>query len=198
MTINVKRQKGSALAVALGLVAVMVVLAAVLVSSYVSAANAGNRMEKGIKATFENNQQILGQYGQKVLEASQVTDMARDDIVKVVKEAVQGRYGADGSKAVFQAITEQNPNVDPTLYRQIQQIIESGRTKFEEGQTRLIDQKRVYSTALDNVWGGMWMRIAGYPKINLDDYKSITTDRAAEAFKTGKESAPIQLRPSAK
>jgi hypothetical protein len=58
----------------------------------------------------------------------------------------------------------------------------------------LIDAKRAYSTNLGYLWKGMWMRIAGYPKINLDDYKAITTDYAANAFKTGKETGPMQLR----
>lgn len=187
-------QKGSALIISLAFVGVIVAIIIGLAVSYISASNQGNRMEQAIKATWENNENVLAQYGQKVLEAAQVTDMARDDIAKVAKEAIQGRYGADGSKAIFQAIKEGNPSVDPTLYRNIQQIIEGGRNEFQNSQTRLIDQKRVYETALGTFWGGMWMRIAGYPRLDLSKYKAITTDRASTAFTTGKESAPIQLR----
>ena len=39
----------------------------------------------------------------------------------------------------------------------------------------------------------MWLRIAGYPKINLADYKVVTTDATEEAFKTGRDK-PVQLR----
>jgi len=191
-----QKQKGSALVVLLVLVGALIALAAVLALSYISAYNAGNRMEQDIKATYENNRNMLGQYGQKVMEASQVPDMARDDIVKVATAAMEGRYGDEGSKAVFQMITEQNPNVDPQLYRQIQQIIEGGRTEFQNAQTRLIDQKRVYETALNSFWQGMWMRIAGYPKIDLTKYKAISTDRADRVFEAGKEDAPLQLRPA--
>ena len=187
-------QKGSALIISLAFVGVIVAVLIGLAVSYISASNQGNRMEQAIKATWENNENVLAQYGQKVLEAAQVTDMARDDIAKVAKEAIQGRYGADGSKAIFQAIQEGNPSVDPTLYRNIQQIIEGGRNEFQNSQTRLIDQKRVYETALGTFWGGMWMRIAGYPRLDLSKYKAITTDRASTAFTTGKESTPIQLR----
>lgn len=191
-----KNQKGSALVIALSLLGVLAVIAGFLFMSYVSAYNTGNRLEQALKATYKNNENILAQYGQKVLEASQVPDMARDDIVKVARAAMEGRYGEEGSKAVFQMITEQNPNVDPALYRQIQQIIEGGRTQFQDAQTRLIDQKRVYETALGSFWQGMWLRIAGYPKVNLDDFKVITTQRAEQAFQTGKETAPLQLRPT--
>lgn len=173
----------------------VLIIVGVFFASYVSASNRGNALEAQLKASWEDNENILAQYGQKVLEASQVPDMARDDLSRVTREAIQGRYGADGSKAIFQAITEQNPQVDAVLYRNIQQIIEGGRNQFQTGQTRLIDQKRAYETALGTFWGGMWMRMAGYPKIDLSKYKIITTDRASNAFATGKE-APMQLRPS--
>lgn len=169
-------------------------LLAVVIGSYVSAYNYGNRAENEIKAIWENNQNILAQYTQKVQEAAQVPGMMKDDVKEVVSAALSGRYGPDGSKAVFQWIQEQNPTVDAGLYRKIQQIIEAGRDEFKVSQTRLIDAKRAYSTNLGYLWKGLWMRIAGYPKINLDDYKAITNDYATKAFETGKEDGPIKLR----
>lgn len=188
--------KSPLVAILIGFVAFIVVVIGVLFGSYVSANNTGNSMEQAIKSTYENNENVLAQYSQKVMEAAQVPAMMTEDLSKVAKAAISGRYGADGSKAVFQAIQEQNPQLDPLLYRNVQQIIEGGRTEFQNNQTRLIDQKRVYQVALGNFWGGMWLRIAGYPKIDLEKYKIVTTDRASNAFKTGKEDAPIQLRPA--
>lgn len=193
-----KQSQRGAISAVLLVVALLGAALAIFAVSYISASNRGNQMEKAIEATYEDNQQKLGQYGQRILEAAQVTDMARDDLLKVVREAISGRYGENGSQAVFQAINEQNPTVDPELYRKLQQLIESGRREFQDGQTRLIDQKRVYTTALGTFWGGMFMRMAGYPKIDLNKYQAITTDRAAQVFEAGKESAPIQLRAPAK
>lgn len=190
-----KNQKGAALVVALSLLGALVALLAVLAFSYISAYNTGNRMEQALKATFANNENILAQFGQKVAEVVQVPDMARDDLIAVTREALQGRYGAEGSQAVFQMLTEQNPSIDPGLYRQIQQVIEGGRNEFQNAQTRLIDQKRAYETALGSFWQGMWLRIAGYPKVNLEDFKVISTSRAQQVFESGVE-APMQLRPA--
>ena len=169
-------------------------LIAIVIGSYVTSYNYGNRAENEIKAIWENNQNILAQYTQKVQEAAQVPGMMKDDVKEVVSAALSGRYGPDGSKAVFQWIQEQNPTVDAELYRKIQQIIEAGRDEFKVSQTRLIDAKRAYSTNLGYLWKGIWMRIAGYPKINLDDYKAITNDYANKAFSIGKEDGPIKLR----
>lgn len=194
MTIN--KQHGGALGAALIALGLLVAVIGFLAVSYISAYNRGNRMEQDIKGTWENNENILASYGQKLQEAAQVPDMARDDMAKLAREALTARYGAEGSKALFQAIQEQNPQADPALYRQLQQIIEGGRNDFQNGQSRLIDQKRVYETALGTFWGGTWMRIAGYPKIDLSKYKAVSTDRASKAFETGRESGPLQLRPA--
>lgn len=192
-----KKQQGSGLVVALVFVGILVAVLGVLAMSYISAYNTGNQLENKLKAEYANNENILAQYSQKVMEASQVPEMMRDDIVKITREAIQGRYGEGGSKAVFQAITEQNPQASEALYIKLQQIVEAGRDEFKNAQTRMIDTKRAYETALGSFWQGMWMRIAGYPKEDLDKYKVITTDSVQATFKAGKESAPLKLRPQA-
>ena len=161
--------------------------------SYVSAYNTGNRLENQIVATYEDNKNVLAQYSNRIAEAAQIPAMQRDDLTKVVTAALDARYGEEGSKAMFQWIQEQNPQIDSTVYTQLQRMIESGRIDFANAQTRLIDQKRVYNVALGSFWKGTWMRVAGYPKINLDDYKIVINARTENAFETGKEEA-IQLR----
>lgn len=168
-------------------------LAAVGIVSYVSAYNTGNRLEQNIKAAFDQNKNVLSQYSNKVAEAAQVPAMQRDDLTKVVEAALTSRYGESGSKAMFQWIQEQNPNINSEVYTKLQQIIEAGRNDFQQAQTEFIDKKRVYETQLGFLWRGFWLKLAGYPKINLADYKIVTDDRTEEAFKSGKQE-PIKLR----
>ena len=79
------------------------------------------------------------------------------------------------------------------MYTKIQQLIESGRNKFENTQTKFIDTKRAYQTSIDKLWSGLWLRITGYPKIDLDAYKIITSGHAQETFETGVDNG-LQLR----
>lgn len=162
------------------------------VGSYVSAYNTGNRLEQNIKATYENNRNILAQYGNKIAEAAQVPAMQRDDLSAVVTAALEGRYGENGSQAVFQWIQEQNPTIDSTVYVQLQRMIEAGRNEFTTAQTMLTDQKRVYETSLGSFWQGTWLGVAGYPRIDLAEYKIVSTARADDAFETGIEE-PMKL-----
>ncbi len=192
-----KKQRGAVSGALVGLLVMLsLVILTVLVAamSYISANNSANAMEQQIKAEYENNKNVLSGYTQKIAEAAQVPDMMRDDLQKVVTGAIQARYGEEGSKATMQWLKEQNPQLDPQIYRKLQQIIEAGRDEFKNSQTRLIDVKRNYETSLGNFWSGMWMRIAGYPKINLADFKVVTTDKVEDAFKKGREEGPVQMR----
>lgn len=162
--------------------------------SYVSAVNYGNSMENQLKSVQTENRNRLAQYGQKLQEVAQVPSMYTDDLTRVTEAAISGRYGPDGSGAAMQWIKEHNPSIDPGMYRQIQQVIEAGRNDFQNGQTRQIDIRRQYETALGTFWGGMWMRFAGLPKVNLSDFDIVSTSRADRAFETKQEDGPIKLR----
>ncbi len=191
-----KLQRGEisgALVAVLVAIGVFILIGVMFFSSYVSAHNYGNNMENQLKAVQTDNKNILAQYGQKVQEAAQVPAMYSADLQKVLAVDLGGRYGKNGSTATFQFLKEHNVALDPTLYRQIQQIIESGRDNFEAGQRRQIDVRRQYETQLGTFWGGMWLKFAGYPKVNLADFDIVSTDRADEAFKNHKEDGPIKL-----
>ncbi len=191
-----KLERGSTVVIMLGVIASAILFGVICIAAYVSAVNYGNEAEQGIIATHENNRNILAQYSQKVAEAAQVPTMMRDDLKEVMQATLQARYGANGSTAAMQWIKEQNPSLEPKLYIQIQRIIEAGRDEFQRNQTSLIDKVRAYKTQLGYFWRGFWLRAAGLPKINFDNYKAITNDYSDDAFKRGKESSPIQLRPT--
>ena len=154
-------------------------------ASYVGAHNKGVSFDNRLAAAWENNENILGQYSLKIQEMAQVPGMYANDLKEVVREAMSGRYGEDGSGAVFHWVQEKNPTVDSTLYVEIQREMKVGRNKFEAAQTQLVDVKRAYKDQLDFFWSGMWLRIAGFPKTDLSKYKIITSEHAQETFESG-------------
>lgn len=165
------------------------------VSNYISAVNYGNTTETEIVYRHENLKNILGQYTLKVGEVAQVPEMYKDDMKEVVTAAISGRYGKDGSKAVFQWLKEDNSpaKLDASMYTRIQTIIEAGRDRYTNEQTMFLDTKRVYQTNLGYFWKGFWLKLAGYPKINLAEYKIVMASDTQEKFDTGVDNG-IQLR----
>jgi hypothetical protein len=149
--------------------------------------------EEGISAQYEQNQNNLASYTNKVLDIIQVPKMAKEHIKEVATAYMQGRYGKEGSKAVIQLMVEQNSNVDPVLYRQIQQVMEAGRDSFEMNQKTLIDKCRVYKTYYQTIPESLIATFFGYPKYDASKCKPVITDDTAKSFET-KRTAPIQIQ----
>ena len=180
--------------IGLGFVGLIVAVLVIAASSYIGANNYGARIEAQLNAEYSNNQNILAQGQQKVLEAAQVPTMYKNDFAEIVKADVQGRYGADGSKATMQWLKEHDIKIDSDLYKKIQQLIEGYRDEFKNSQTKMIDVRRQYEAEQGLFWRGMWLRIADFPKVDMTKFKPIVTDGVQDLYKKGKESGPMKLR----
>ena len=176
------------------LIAVLVAVAllvAVPVVSYISNANEGNRTEVRLEAEYENLQNILSQYTLKVGEAAQVPKMRADDLKGILKAAFEGD-GNDAVKAIFGLGQGQAVMQADGVYTKVQAMIEAGRNEFQNAQTRFLDIKATYVANLGYVWKGMWLGIAGYPKLNVgyprgaaDDFQIVKSAKAVQSFETG-------------
>lgn len=185
--------RGSALVWSMAILAVIVGVAITAIGSYISAANYGNRTEVQLKTLYQNNQNILGQYTIRIKEMAQVPEMYTDDLRRVLVDVMSARMGEDGSKAMFQWFQEQNIQFDSTMYRNIQQEIAAGRKAFEVAQTRLLDERATYEANLGYVWTGFWLKLAGYPKVDLALYNPVVASNTAQVFEQ-KVDEPAKLR----
>lgn len=151
------------------------------------------RAEAGIKAQYKQNQNNYDNMWKKFKELSQVPAMYVEDLKKVYDSAIKGRYGADGSKATMQWITEHNPNFDSAMYTKIQTAIEAGRNSFEADQKQLIAKKEQYEILLNGTTSLYANPIFNFPRIELDQFDIVTSDETQEVFRSGK-SQEVKLR----
>lgn len=169
-------------------IAAAALLITVGVSSWLNAANTGAEQEAGLTATMDNNRQILATYGNTISEMAQIPAMQRDNLNSVLETAFSSRYGEGGSQAVFQFINENYPGtLDNALYTNIQNQIVAGRREFQQNQTTLLDKKRVYEIMLNRPISGLWLKLAGYPKIDMTMIRAVSSARADAAFETGQD-----------
>lgn len=176
-----------------GLLAVIVLFVAISVFSVIGINNDLISQEQGLDAQYSQNKNNYDNFTKKVVEVAQVPEMYRDDLEKVTKSAIAGRYGAGGSKAVFQFLKEQNPQIAPDMYVKIQQVVDSGRNSFEAEQKMLLDKKRVYLTNLKTFPTNIVAGALGFPKIDLTKIDIVTSDKTTKAFEE-KKADPLKLR----
>lgn len=117
-----------------------------------------------------------------------------EEVKEVIKAAVEGRYGAKGSQAVFQMIQEQNPEVKTVLREKLADVITGGQREFEIAQTRKIEVCTAYRKELGYLVKGTLLRIAGFPKLVMDKSCQVVSDsKTRDAFDTGLQT-PTKMR----
>ena len=149
-------------------------------------------LEESIKTQYKQNQNIYTEMFRQITQVAQVPQQYAKDLENVYKSSLKTRYGEEGSKAIFQMITEQNPNLDPSLYKQVQQVIESGETKFAAEQTMFLDKKRIYESDLKKFPNVLIARVLGFPKIDMKEYDIVTSSQTDNSFKT-KKAEPLDV-----
>lgn len=166
--------------------AIVGVLAFAAFNTWISWDNWAVNIEEQIKAKQEDNEQKLGQYSLRVMETAQIPKMYAADVKELYSNIVTGTFGEGGSEAMFQFIRTANPTLDPSMYSNVQRIMETGRLEFEKSQTELRDLTREYQATLRRVWPKFWLStLNNFPTINFDDYKLIQSEHSVETYKTG-------------
>lgn len=142
--------------------------------------------ENRITAQYDKNQNVYDNFWKTVKEVAQVPDKYAKDVKSLYKSVLEGRYGKNGSGAMWQWLKEHNPTLDSTLYRNVQQAIEAGRTDFKNNQTILIDVKNEYNIFRQQFPASFFSTMLGFPKIDLSKFAIVTSDETNKAFTTKK------------
>ena len=140
--------------------------------------------ETGISAQFEQNKNNYDKMWKKFREAASTTTLMADDLERVYKSSISARYGEDGSQAAMQWLKEQNPNIDTSLYKNLQNMIDAGRENFSADQKMLIDKKRVYETMLKQFPTNLLASTLEFPKIDMEKMSIVTSGKTKKAFET--------------
>jgi hypothetical protein len=190
---TMNKQRGSVMGWALmGLLLLTFFSAIIFGLMAVSKRNAFVRVENNITTAYDESKNVHSNYVLRIQEMAQVPKMATAQLSEIIKASNEGRYGKDGSKAVFQFLKEQNPNIDQSLYTNIQKEVAGGRLDFQSKITRVIDNKKVAYNMLDDTVGGFILKdIWGMPRKNIgydggkDDYPVIMSEQSVETFQKG-------------
>lgn len=186
---------------AVGVAGVLVLGVLFTVLGWVGWSNDANAFEVDIPAQYQQMKNVYDNGWKEVMETAEVPEMYKNDMKEVWQAALTGRYGANGSQAVLQFITEHNPSIDSELYKKVQEKIETFHSNFSASQTSMIAKKQSYGRFLvSNTDSRFYNMFSHYPHIKCgvpdgasDDYAILTSDKTESDFKSHK-SDTLKLR----
>jgi hypothetical protein len=167
---------------------------------YIGFRNAANQSEQDIVAQYEQAQNVYDNGWKAVVEVAQVPKLQEQNYKDLYDGVMKGRYGANGSQALFQFIKEQNPKLSDETYTKIQRTIETFHANFEASQQDLVAKKQSYRILVTATTDSLlYNGIGHFPHIKVgiptgaqDDYAIVTSDKTQNDFKS-KKANPIDL-----
>lgn len=145
------------------------------------------RLENRVKAQYAANQSEYDNMWKKFKEITQVTDLQAEQFKSVYTDLISGRY--EDSNLLFKSVQEQNPQLDTSVYTQLQREISAGRNTFNNSQKQILDIVREYN---DYVGTRPLMMLLGKATLNENDY-IVTSAKTQDAFNSKKDDE-IKLR----
>lgn len=175
------------------LLAIGVALGGSIFLAYQSMYDTAVGFENNIKKLDKQSEASLSSTTIKIQNAVGLAAQYTDSLKEVVRAAVEGRYGKDGSKATMQWIQEQNPVYDSKVTLKVQDIIDGGGSEFKITQDRKIEECTKYETSRDSLVRGFFLKAAGFPKKDVEDMCKVISDASTrDAFSTGLQKPVIQ------
>lgn len=170
---------------------VLALLVLVVLSVTISTYNNLVRQENGIDAVDKDMQNVHASIYKQMKGQGLAVEKYGDMVIKALDAAMSGRYGEGGSRAAFQWIHEQNPNIAPDIMTKLQQVIEAGYNRFEATQRAKIDKVRVYKDILRFFPSNMIAGMLGFPKIDMSMAdRVISSATTKKDFESGELSDP--------
>lgn len=162
------------------------VIVAVFVVGYIimniSYSNNEIRLKNLVTAQVDTRDANYDKTWKVISQQVQLTEKYADDFKEVYKGMLQGRYGENGSQAMWQWIKEQNPQLDASMYKTVQNTIEAQREQFFMEQKKLISYDMNHKN-LRETFPGSWF-VGDRPDVEFNIITSAITKQAAE---TGEE-----------
>jgi hypothetical protein len=172
--------------------------------------NTAVSLEEATKAQYRDNQNQYDAMWKKIKEVAQVPEKYKEDFKDIIVSETKAKFGEGGSKAAFQWFRDRDVKLDASVYKKVQNVIETGRNDFKRGQTELLDKQRKYGYHLKSFWGRFWAGWYDMPgvvagdvappsdkdgdgKLTVLDYDIVTSKKTKATFESGEENEPVKV-----
>lgn len=166
----------------IAVIGVFIVVALLFGGGCISYNNKSQRLRNLASAKQDESKVIFDKTWKTVKAQAGIAEKYTETLKDIVLGTMQGRYGANGSKALAQFIHEQNPNIDSSIFTKIMTTVEANNAEFLAAQKDLIGVKNSHSDLITTFPGSLLVMDKTPIKIQL-----VTSERTDNAFQTGQD-----------
>lgn len=141
-------------------------------------------LRNGYDMKVRANETVFDNMWKKIAQSSQVTDAQKNALKDIFTSYATARTGNGDGGSLMKWTQESVPNVDVSVYKNLQNIITGARDEWTANQVALIDLAREYNNNLSVFPSNIFLKFFGFEKI---DPKIVTSTRTDNSFKTGKD-----------
>lgn len=139
-------------------------------------------LEERIEAQYTSNKSNYDAMWKSFKEMTQVTELQANQFKELYTDLISGRY--ENTDLLFQAVQEQNPQLDTAVYTELQREISNGRKTFDNNQSKVVDIIREYNSYIKK--HPIMKAITGREVKDSNEY-IVTSERTDNAFNDKKD-----------
>lgn len=180
------------LIITLAVIGIFVITGLTLFNTYRSTYDRNVELKNQFKA---QKNVIAGNFDKmwKVLrDKGNVTENAAKAFKDIYVPMIEGRYSI-GDGSLMKWVTEQNPQFDQSLYKDLSNSIEALRSEFETEQKKILAIKEQHDNLRERFWSHIFL--GNEPEL---EYQMITSTATQEVVKSGKDDMDLFGKDSSK
>lgn len=144
--------------------------------------NAFEAQKKVVAGNFDKMWKVLR-------DKANVTDKAATAFKEIYIPMIEGRY-SKGDGSLMKWVTEQNPNFDQSIYKDLMQSIEALRTEFETEQKKIAAIQEQHNNLRMRFWSHIFL--GDVPPL---EYTMITSTVTQDIVKSGNDDMDLFGKP---
>ena len=156
-----------------------------LVISYFSYSNQEIRLRNAVVGAQESNKANFDKKVKVITQKAQITGQYANDFKEVVIQSLSATY--KGKNPAMLWITQNVPNLDPSLYKELSQSVEALQNEFFMNQKSLISLQQEHKNLIMTAPGSIFLRNGFITMRDTIAITIVTSGSTKEAFATGEE-----------
>jgi hypothetical protein len=109
------------------------------------------------EAQVGNIENVLDNMWKNFQEIGGIADRERETAMALFRDYAEART-VDGQGRMMSWITEQVPNADPVIYKDLQARLTAGRQEYRGAQTYMLELVRAHTNVVEDPWRGMFIK----------------------------------------